>query len=74
MLAENANYRVQEQDSQDDWISVENSDFVESFRAIHLAQATGEKDQRPTRVINSRGAVVWPQHPADNPVTPVEVS
>ena len=52
-------YKVQLQNSSGDWIAVEDSEYNESFRAIHRAQSIMEKTKQKTRVVKPNGAVVW---------------
>ena len=52
-------YKVQVQNSSGDWIAVEDSEYNESFRAIHRAQSIMEKTKQKTRVVKPNGAVVW---------------
>lgn len=51
-------YKVQVLEA-DGWHDVPETEYNESFRAIHRAQSIMEQTKRQTRVIKPNGAAVW---------------
>jgi len=43
----------------DGWHDVADTEYNESFRAIHKAQSIAEKTKQQTRVVKPNGAAVW---------------